>query len=57
MLNIQYRTYFIPIYISPLSHFHTVLHYDRAPVNSATLHVWNQNSRRFKFMFLIHPMM
>ena len=49
MLNIQYRpTYFSIIPIPKLSLACTVKHYIRAPVTSATLHDWNQNSRRFK---------
>jgi hypothetical protein len=49
VLNIQYRpTYFSIIPIPKLSLACTVKHYIRAPVTSATLHDWNQNSRRFK---------
>ena len=56
VLNIQYRpTYFSIIPIPKLSLACTVKHYIRAPVTSATLHDWNQNSRRFKSCSS-HPM-
>ena len=48
VLNIQYRpTYFSIIPIPKLLPVCTV-HCIRAPVTSATLHDWNQNSHRFK---------
>ena len=56
VLNIQYRpTYFSIIPIPKLSLACTVKHYICAPVTSATLHDWNQNSRRFKSCSS-HPM-
>jgi hypothetical protein len=55
VLNIQYRpTYFSIIPIPKLLPVCTV-HCIRAPVTSATLHDWNQNSHRFKSC-TSHPM-
>ena len=54
MLDIQYRPMYFYIYPYPLLLLPVcTVHYNRAPVTSATPHVWNQNSLVVQIMFIL----